>query len=105
MIILTPFAKVRETETSNTELLCLQTYQKMRRKGWFEFRKGDNKYQFSSLFAFFDSGSCTRNRFYTHTHPPLKPDEKCRQKAELGFAGFNFQNLYKKYSAYGVRTK
>ena len=30
-------------------------------------------------------------------------DEKCHQKAELGFAECNFQNLDKKYSAYGVR--
>ena len=43
---------------------------------------------------------------HTHTHPPpLKMDEKCRQKAELGFAECNFQNLDKKYSAYGVHTK
>ncbi len=32
-------------------------------------------------------------------------DEKCCQKAELGFAECNFQNLDKKYSAYGVGTK
>jgi len=32
-------------------------------------------------------------------------DEKCRQKAELGFAECNFQNLDKKYLAYGVHTK
>jgi len=31
-------------------------------------------------------------------------DEKCRQKAELGFAKCNFQNSGKKYLAYGVRT-
>jgi len=43
---------------------------------------------------------------FTHTHPtPSKTDEKCRQKAELGFAECNFQNSDKKYSAYGVRTK
>jgi len=53
----------------------------------------------------FDSGSCARNRFYTHTHPPLKTDEKCRQKVELGFAECNFQNSDKKYSAYGVCTQ
>ena len=42
---------------------------------------------------------------FTHTpHPPLKTDEKCCQKAELGFAECNFQNLDKKYLAYGVRT-
>ena len=52
----------------------------------------------------FDSGSCTRNCFYT-PHPPLKTDEKCHQKAELGFAKCNFQNLDKKYLAYGVCTK
>jgi len=55
----------------------------------------------------FDSGSCTRNHFYTPTrvHPPLKTDEKCRQKAELGFAECNFQNSDKKYLANGVCTK
>jgi hypothetical protein len=37
--------------------------------------------------------------------PPLKTDEKCHQKAELGFAECNFQNLDKKYLAYGVHTK
>jgi len=42
---------------------------------------------------------------FTHTHTPLKMDEKCRQKAELGFAQCNFQNSDKKYSAYGVHTK
>jgi len=43
---------------------------------------------------------------FTHTHHhPLKTDEKCCQKAELGFAERNFQNPDKKYSAYGVRTK
>jgi len=51
----------------------------------------------------FDSGSCTRNLLYTP--PPSKMDEKCHQKAELGFAKCNFQNLDKKYSAYGVCTK
>jgi len=56
------------------------------------------------IIVLFESGSCTRNRFYT-PHPPLKRDKKCRQKAELGFAKCNFQNLDKKYSAYGVRTK
>ncbi len=56
---------------------------------------------------FFDSGSCTRYRFYTHTHthPPPKTYKKCRQKTELGFAKCNFQNSDKKYLAYGVRTK
>jgi len=43
---------------------------------------------------------------FTHTpNPPLKTDEKCHQKAELGFAECNFQNLDRKYSAYGVPTK
>jgi len=43
---------------------------------------------------------------FTHTpHTPLKTDEKCCQTAELGFAKCNFQNLDKKYSAYGVHTK
>jgi len=37
--------------------------------------------------------------------PPLKTDEKCHQKAKYGFAKCNFQNLNKKYLAYGVRTK
>jgi hypothetical protein len=32
-------------------------------------------------------------------------DKKCRQKAEVGFAKCNFQNLEKKVSAYGVHTK
>jgi len=32
-------------------------------------------------------------------------DEKCHQKAELGFAECNFQNSDKKYLAYGVGTK
>jgi len=38
-------------------------------------------------------------------HPPLKTDEKCRQKAELGFAECNFQNSDKKYLSYGGSTK
>jgi hypothetical protein len=42
---------------------------------------------------------------FTHTPPPLKMNEKCHQKAELGFAKCNFQNSDKKFSAYGVRTK
>jgi hypothetical protein len=43
---------------------------------------------------------------FTHTHhPPQKMDEKFCQTAELGFAKCNFQNLDKKYTAYGVRTK
>ncbi len=42
---------------------------------------------------------------HTHTPPPLKTDEKCCQKAELGLSEFNFQNSDKKFSAYGVRTK
>jgi len=37
--------------------------------------------------------------------PSLKKDEKCYQKAELGFAECNFLNSDKKYSAYGMRTK
>jgi hypothetical protein len=56
------------------------------------------------LYNVFDSGSCSRDHFYI-PHTPLKTDEKCRQKAELGFAECNFQNLDKKYLAYGVRTK
>jgi len=39
------------------------------------------------------------------TPTPLKTDEKCHQKGELGFAECNFQNSDKKFSAYGVRTK
>ncbi len=53
-------------------------------------------------FFFVYNGSCTRNHFYTYPHPHLKTDEKCHQKAELGFAECNFQNSDKKYLAYGV---
>jgi len=43
--------------------------------------------------------------FTPQPHPPLKTDEKCRLKAELGLAKCNFHNSEKKYWAYGVRTK
>ncbi len=54
---------------------------------------------------FFTAAAVLEIAFTNTPHPPLKTDEKCRQKAELGFAECNFQNLDKKYSFYGVCTK
>jgi hypothetical protein len=62
----------------------------------------------SHLFSLFLTAAAVLGIAFTHTHtphPPLKMDEKCRQKAALGFAECNFQNSDKKYSAYGVHTK
>ena len=67
-----------------------------------------------SPFALFVRGKHTACLFLTAAAvlgiaftppPPLKTDEKCCQKAELGFTKCNFQNSDKEYSAYGVRTK
>jgi len=57
------------------------------------------------LVDFFLTAAAVLGIAFTPPPPPLKMDEKCCQKAELGFAECNFQNSDKKYSAYGVPTK
>jgi len=44
---------------------------------------------------------CALNNCFCHQ----KKKAEMNFTQSMGFAGFNFQNLYKKYLAYGVRTK